>query len=207
MSNEVELQKEVNKLKKDKRRLKMWVSFQALSLTGIVIAFIINNWLVIKPDFIGSNHDDVALPNMDNFRRGWHLGNRSMGVYYKPEDVSTYLGTYWGQLLARQKKYQDSIKKVNPGFFPYDRCKWVIGFYWMKKDRKNMISAKRQDFYVIPTLIDTLDPKNPVVVDYFDDKKRVYYHGTDSPKPPPTGKPKHLDTDNAVAFDEGQLWP
>ena len=207
MPNEVEeLQNQVNKLKKDKRRLKRWVSFQALSLTGIVVGVIINNWLVISPYFVGSNYDDMAIPKRNNFRRGIHLPNRSMGVYYKPEDVSTYLGTYWVQLLARQKKYQDSVIQANPGFFHYERCKWVIGFYWMEKDRKNMFSANRHDFYVIPTLLDTLDPKNPVVVDYFEDEKRVYYHGTPNPKTS-ENKARVLDTDNAVAFDEGQLWP
>jgi hypothetical protein len=202
MPNEIELQKQVDKLKKDKLRLKRWVSLLAFALVAIAVIYIYNQLADFKQKFRGANPDSTANPHMGNYRNGLHRPGRSMGVYYSPDDLRKYLDTYFPELIKKQIEYQPTRPGQNkPDSFHYHRYAWMIGFYWMKKERKRPLGPNRLDFYVIPTLVDTTRKDTIDLIDYYDDKKRIYYHGKNVVT---NARPT---TDDAVAYDEGQLWP
>jgi len=111
---------------------------------------------------------------------------RSHGVVYAKEDIITYLNT--------------TFVKITNDLPGNDSCKWVVGFYYMKKF--DAAGKRKMDFLVIPTLYDTSTLHYGNVYDYFDPaNKRMYKHKTPST---PTAQDDPADFD---AYDAGELWP
>lgn len=193
---------DIEALQKTNRRLKKWISLLAIALVAIVAIYIYNQLAESKQKFRGQNPDTTAIPYMRNYRGGLHRSGRTLGVYYSPDDLRTYLDSYFPKLIKKQEEYQPTRPgQDKPDSFHYHRYTWMIGFYWMKKERKRPLGPNRLDFYVIPTLVDTNRKDSIDLIDYYEDKKRIYYHGKNVVT---NARPT---TDDAVAYDEGQLWP
>lgn len=190
---------QANYLRRTIIRLKRIIVCLIILLLAILAVYIYNHWYHKGEPFIGRVDDVDANPNMHNYRRGIHLNRRSMGVYYPIDSIRKYLDVHLPKLIQEQEQYQ----RQRPGHFNYKKYKWVLGFYWMKrKDTTTAGNANKLGFYVMPTLVDTLDKIK--VLDYYNDKDSLYYHGnniTQERKTITRTKP------DGLAFDEGQLWP
>ena len=134
-----------------------------------------------EPTFVDPVSFDSASMMVSNYRTIPSFPvttKRSYGVFYTKEEIAHYLDYTYPDIIA---------KYTLP-----DNCKWVVGFYFMKKIDKQ--THKRQDFFVIPSAYDTV---KHAIIDCFDQKAMYKVKGSNKPltDPPPP------------AYDAGHLWP
>jgi|SRR5580658_6128852 hypothetical protein len=184
------------------RRLFWIIALLALIILLFLLAWWYNHLNAGTAHFHGRNNDDVAIPNIMNYRHGIHLRKRSMGVYYDTAAIGTYIRDTFPSLVKAQTQYAHPTG--GQPLYDSSLYRWVVGFYWMKrKDNSTSGSSNKMDFYVIPTLVLKAPPYT--VIDYYSDNGAFYSHGTQKARP--SGSALADASGDGNAFDEGQLWP
>jgi len=142
--------------------------------------------------FVGGVPEPTADDAVHSHRgRFTPFRTKALGVWYDTASIRKYLDSTYKEIVDRQTAYIKSkgIIKISDSDW-----NWKVGFYWMMKhvgSKKNR--GMQEDFFVVPVLV-----KKDSVLDYFDDKKKVYDHHTNDSKG--TGKVYNIT-------DEGNVWP
>lgn len=130
--------------------------------------------------------DSTAWEHMSEYSRRFSFRQKAMGVWYEPDSIINYMKTVFPR-IKKEIKLPDTCKG----------CKWVIGFYFMRKidTAEGHKKIPKLDFYVVPTIYDSA---HNILYDFANEKFRRMYARI------------HKMTDDGkdtTAFDAGHIWP
>jgi len=174
------------------KRLQMQLNWLRLFIIVLIAIIAIILYIYFKRDSIGSNfdrkvHNDTAFSHIDMYRGRWSAYTQTKIVWYDSNALRKYVNETFKNLVDNF----DSLR------ISKDKRSWVVGFYFMRKDKSATERVPRLDFYVVPTIYDSslkrpLDFADPIDWQEYLKYRKILTKGGDG---------------DSLASNTGHIWP
>ncbi|HVX51661.1 MAG TPA: hypothetical protein VHB48_15985 [Chitinophagaceae bacterium] len=165
--------------------------FSGISSNRLEIRKLNDNKLIgegLHPRSLKPVPDDDALQNISDYRS--EMGGLNSvqqgraGVWFDTADIIKYIDTTFKNIINKMPPIDPNTEK------------WVVGFYWMRKNDPKDNGNLKNAFFILPSKLRLSDS---LLYDYFNKKYWGKYHSNIDPATPDSG--------GGTAVDNGQLWP